>query len=164
VLPAGRWSALNSGWQGVAGWISGCLNMLDIDLRRQGRALAILNGLQDPLRDAVAERRQRVRVCFRRRIDIMLLDAAVHHKLRVDTQDISSRGMGFLCHRELQTGERFIVPLKMAGLSDKMVMCRVTHVRVLTGGLYCVGATFEQAVCALPQSSAPPEVQGALCP
>jgi hypothetical protein len=65
---------------------------------------------------------------------------------RVNAEDVSLKGMGFLTRRRLQTNEYVVAPLQFREGGGMLVLCLVRFCRQLADGSYRVGTEFEETL------------------
>ncbi len=65
---------------------------------------------------------------------------------RVNMEDVSLKGMGFLTRRRLQQNEYVVVPLQFREGGGMLVLCLVRFCRELSDGGYRVGTEFEETL------------------
>ena len=119
--------------------------MSEANAKMQAKILAILSSLDDASIAPNENRRNKSRMPFRHDIAIVSLGGTDEEKFTIHTRNISTSGVGFLSRRPFEKGERFVLPIRIAGAKDKVVLCRVTFSRYISAGLYGVGAEFEKS-------------------
>ncbi len=65
---------------------------------------------------------------------------------RVNTEDVSLKGMGFLTRRRLQENEYVVAPLQFREGGGMLVLCLVRFCRQLPQGGYRAGTEFEETL------------------
>ncbi|MHB1766779.1 MAG: PilZ domain-containing protein [Phycisphaerae bacterium] len=65
---------------------------------------------------------------------------------RVNAEDVSLKGMGFLTRRHLQANEYVVAPLQFREGGGMLVLCLVRFCRQLPEGGYRVGTEFEETL------------------
>lgn len=107
---------------------------------------AILHNLDLNKPTKSASRRKRERHQYRHKIDIFVLTPAGPVPGKVQSRNISTGGIGFVTRRPLVKGQRIIMCMTPQSSPAKLVLCRITFARHVSGGMYDVGAEFERAV------------------
>jgi hypothetical protein len=87
--------------------------------------------------------RQRERINYRRRVEIILIGQSGQPRVTGHTRNLSTGGLGFLTRRTFAVGERFVALLALGGGAGKFALCRTTFCRYLSEGMHEVGAAFE---------------------
>lgn len=90
------------------------------------------------------ERRTQVRVGLRYRLGIRkLLDqSGLGARQMVFLRDLSVGGVGLSANFRLREGEGFVIELPRADASQSEIICLVTHVKSMPGGVFHIGGRF----------------------
>jgi hypothetical protein len=90
------------------------------------------------------DRRSAPRVGLRCRARVFLYDKGVlGESMSVWTRDLSREGIGLMCGRKMEVGDRLVLPLPRPGHSRPLVLlCTVGHCTPIATGMYAVGTSF----------------------
>lgn len=90
------------------------------------------------------ERRTQVRVGLRYRLFIRkLLDqSGVGTREAVFLRDLSVGGVGLSTTFRMREGEGFVIELPRADAAQNQIICLVTHVKAMPGGVFQIGGRF----------------------
>jgi hypothetical protein len=90
------------------------------------------------------DRRSVPRVGLRCRARVFLYEKGVlGESMSVWTRDLSREGIGLMCPRRMEAGDRLVLPLPRPGHSRPLVLlCTVSHCTQMAVGMYAVGTSF----------------------
>ena len=84
-----------------------------------------------------------------------LLTQARLPQTQIDTFDLSTGGLGFSSAWPFQSGDRFVVPMRLDDRVEMLLLCQVISCNYLERGTYRVGAKFIDSVTTDSQTAIP---------
>lgn len=90
-----------------------------------------------------SDRRKQARIGMRYRLNIRrLLEAEQTVRRAVFLRNLSIGGVGLSANFRLNEGEEFVIELPRAGGQIHQIVCRVTHLKSISGGIFQFGGRF----------------------
>jgi len=120
------------------------VTQLDMDQFHQVKA--ILESLEKRPPWKTDNRRRRHRLTLHLMLEAALLGPHSLPQVRLYTRNISTTGLGFLCHRNFEPGDLLAIHLTLDQPVDKLVLGQVMFSRPADAGMYESGVRFEDAV------------------
>ena len=101
------------------------------------------------------DRRTEVRRTRHLNLTATLLTQARLPQTQIDTFDLSTGGLGFSSAWPFQSGDRFVVPMRLDDRVEMLLLCQVISCNYLERGTYRVGAKFIDSVTTDSQTAIP---------
>lgn len=112
----------------------------DLNQKQRSQLLSILREL-DPT--APAENRRHSRRKVLKALWIRQFNKTGDGPARkILLENVAKKGVGFLAHKPLEKGDKFLLPLDFEDGTGWTVLCEVRNCRKLSNGQYSVGARF----------------------